>query len=85
MVKATALYSRVLPKSTFSHQAYEDLEYMEYYVRKVRDQFSLLKSGGVEMSDLCTHRSGVFQPYRRVACRRVTNVCRRVLHHSPAN
>ena len=56
----TTPYCRVLPRSTFGRQSYEDLEYMEYYVRKVQDQFSLLKSGGSDMSELCKRRPRVF-------------------------
>lgn len=59
-VVKTTPYCHVLPKSTFGHQAHEDLEYMEFYVRKIQNQFSVLKSGCSDISDLCKHPPRVF-------------------------
>lgn len=59
-VAKPAPYCHLLPKSTFGHQTSEDVEYMEYYVRKIQNQFSLLKSGGSDMSELCTQLPRVF-------------------------
>ena len=63
---------------------------MEYYVRKIRSQFSLLKAGGTDMAELCTHRPLLVAspPQRKAGHRRDTNAGRegrRVLHISTAD